>query len=205
MGWWPPEREPVRLDRAVADTLSDLALPPSSAAAGPAGVPEGVRPGPHSGDRQGASVVSVRLQLPRWDTAWEYKRTRAGKTRRHRRVWDALHLNARPHWTQRHRATAEVIQAVQLLARAEGLHRITGARHLAVELVWSPGDRRRADSINLLGITKAATDALARGRKDLPGLHLVPDDTDELVSQRARIVHPPEPAGLWLDVEVTRG
>ncbi|MDN5916625.1 MAG: hypothetical protein L0I76_16235 [Pseudonocardia sp.] len=120
-------------------------------------------------------------------------------------MWDTLHANARPgHWAQRSSATAEVIHAVILLAKAQGLHHITGARYVRVELVWSPGDRRRADEDNLFPLVKVAADALARGRRDLPGLHLVPDDTSEWMGKSARIARPPEPAGLWLHVAVTR-
>ena len=202
-GWWGSGREPVRLDRAIADTLPGLVARPSSSVGAPAGPARSEHPGDDPAVLDGR-VSSHRLVLPRWDTAWEIKRTKKG-TRKHRRVWDVLHLNARPHWRQRHRATTEVIEAVVLLARQQGLHRITGAQYLAVELVWSPGDRRKADAINLAPLTKVCVDALARGRSDLPGLHLVPDDSDDWCEQRTRIVRPPEPAGLWLDVEVTRG
>ncbi|MEV1294480.1 hypothetical protein [Pseudonocardia sp. NPDC049635] len=207
-GWWGPDREPVRLDQAIADTLPGLARTASaavSAAAGPTEC-EGLAVRENGSEAVAGRVESYRLPLPRWDTAWEQKRKRkTGKTVRHRAVWDVLHLNARPHWRARHRATREVAETVVTLARAAQLHRITDAVYVDVLLVWSPGDRRRADSLNLTPLVKACGDALAQPRRDLPGLRLVPDDTDEWMSQRVRIARPPEPAGLWLDVAVARG
>jgi hypothetical protein len=117
-------------------------------------------------------------------------------------VWDVLHLNARPHWRARHRATIEVHDAVLLLARAAKLHRITGARYVDVVLVWAPGDRRRADPINLTPLVKAAADALSRGTAKRPGIGLVPDDDDQHMSQSVRIERPPQPPGLWLEITV---
>lgn len=44
-------------------------------------------------------------------------------------------------------------------------------------------------------------DALARGRADWVGLDLVPDDTPAWMDKAApRILPPPEPAGMWLDL-----
>lgn len=139
-----------------------------------------------------------RLTLPRWDTAWEV-RHRGGQPVRTRRVWDTLHLNARPHWRDRHRATIEVQEAVVLLGRAARLHRVR-AGFCTVTLVWSPGDRRRADAVNLTPLLKAAADAVARGTAARPGLGVVPDDDDSHMIQTVRIDRPPHPAGLWLEI-----
>lgn len=166
-----------------------------------------------STQRAGVRVQSWSLLLPRWDLAWEPRvrrgrltTDRAGKPRRERKVWEALSGNARVgHWSARAKATREVHDAVILLARAKGLHRITDASFVDVRLVWGPGDHRRADALNLAPLVKAAADALARGRADLPGLHLVPDDTDRWMRQLPHIARPPHPAGLWLEVTVTRG
>jgi hypothetical protein len=158
-------------------------------------------------------VEVIRLDLPRWDTAWEPRRTRSGwkidpktgKIVQHRRVWDALKGNARPgHFAVRHKATQEVISAVVWLARQAGLHRIRDATYVKVVLVWSPGNHRKADEDNLWHLLKVCCDALARGRKDLAGLHLVPDDDSRYMLKVPRIERPPTPAGLWLEVAVTR-
>lgn len=138
---------------------------------------------------------TYRLNLPRYDTAWEIVR---GK--RKRLVWDTLRGNARPgHWAIRHRAVKQVIEDVVLLAR---LGRIPAGEHITVQLLWAPGDRRRADVDNLVALQKVMCDALARGRKDLPGLHLVPDDTPEHMTKRMPEILPPPACGLWLLVEV---
>lgn len=109
--------------------------------------------------------------------------------------------NQRLHWSQRSRLTGEVRATVAWLAKVA---KIPPGRHLTVELVWAPGDRRKRDSPNLAPTVKAAVDALARHRRDYIGLDLVPDDTDEFVTQLPpRIVGPPHPKGMWLNVEVT--
>jgi len=117
-------------------------------------------------------------------------------------VWDPLRGNARTgRYQQRAAATRAVIEAVTQAATRAG---ITGPyEHVTVQLHWAPGDRRRADADNLAPLQKACADALARGRKDLPGLHLVPDDTPQWMTKlMPRIEPPPTPAGLWLTVEV---
>lgn len=152
----------------------------------------------------------IRLDLPRWDTAWEPKTGRGGwpkinpktgKVIRHRLVWDALHGNARTgHWSSRAKAVTQVITAVTQAATTAGLR---PCQHLTVRLVWSPGDWRRADDDNLWNLQKVCADALARGpRHDLPGMHLVPDDTARWMEKQApRIDRPPVPSGLWLEIQ----
>lgn len=152
----------------------------------------------------------VVLELPRWDIDWTVRTGRGGwpkvnpktgKIIRHRPVWDSLHSNARPsHWSQRAQATRTVINAVVIAASAAGLK---PCRHLTVQLVWAPGDNRTADRGNLMGIHKAVLDALARGRPDLPGLQLVPNDSDRWVEElMPRIDRPPATPGLWLEVVI---
>lgn len=154
-------------------------------------------------ERRGDVVV---LHLPRWDQAWEVATRRGGwpkvnpKTRKvikRRKVWDALRGNSRnAHYAQRHNATKEVIAAVAAAATAAGL---TPCRHLTVQLVWAPGRNLRADVDNLVALQKVCCDALARGRSDLPGLHLVPDDTARWMTKRMPRIDPGG-SGLWLEI-----
>lgn len=138
---------------------------------------------------------AYRLVLPRYDLAWEVVR---GKRKRF--VWDTLRGNSRPpHWAVRHRAVKQVIHDVATLARAA---KIPAGHHLTVQLIWAPGNRRTADVDNLVPLQKVMCDALARGRKDLPGLHLVPDDRPEFMTKRMPDILLPPVEGLWLLVEV---
>jgi crossover junction endodeoxyribonuclease RusA len=108
--------------------------------------------------------------------------------------------NQRLHWSVRSRLTGEIRSTVAWLARAA---KIPSGRHLTVELVWAPGDRRRRDADNPWPTLKACCDALARGRADLIGLDLVPDDTPEYMEKLPpRIVPPPHAPGMWLMVTV---
>lgn len=152
----------------------------------------------------------VRLELPRWDTMWEIRKRRGGwpkidpKTRKvlkKRVVWDALGGNAREGtFHSRHKASHVVIAEVVRVATRAGLR---PCEHLTVRLVWAPGRTMRADDDNLWQLQKVCCDGLARGRGDLPGLHLVPDDSRRFMEKLApRIDWPPVPAGLWLEVTV---
>jgi crossover junction endodeoxyribonuclease RusA len=115
-----------------------------------------------------------------------------------------LSANYRGHWRQKHESTAQLRRDVYFVARQAGLHRLADVRHVTVELVWNPGDRRRRDADNIFPVLKVAVDALARGRKDWVGLDLVPDDTGQWVTRLApRIVAGPrERRGMWLNVWV---
>jgi crossover junction endodeoxyribonuclease RusA len=140
-------------------------------------------------------TTTYRLDLPRYDIAWEVIR---GK--RKRLVWDTLRGNSRPgHWAIRHRAVKQVITDVADIAR---LRRVPAGKHLTVRLHWAPGDRRVADVDNLVALQKVMCDALARGRKDLPGLHLVPDDRPQHMTKLMPEILPPPENGLWLTVKV---
>lgn len=152
----------------------------------------------------------VILPLPRWDTAFEVKTGRGGwpkinqKTRKvvtHRPIWDPLQANSRAHWTKRHHAVKEVIDAVTVVATRSGLQ---PCRHMDVVLVWAPGHNRGADEDNRWPLLKACCDALARGpRRDLPGLRLVADDDSRHMSKSCRIDPPPAPSALYLEVRST--
>lgn len=143
------------------------------------------------------TTTTCRLDLPRWDLGPRMPyRTRGGKvrTRMSRPAWEALTGNARTaHWSQRSRAVAEVIETVGWLARAAHL---TSCSHLTVQMVWAPGDNRRADAPNLAPLQKPCVDSLVR-------IGLVPDDTAQWVTElMPRIDRPPVPAGLWLELEL---
>lgn len=156
------------------------------------------------------SADPVRLELPRWDTAWEAKKGRngwpkvnpkTGKVIRWRPTWDPLWGNPRSnsHWSVRAKAVRVVIAAVGVAATRAGLK---PCQHLTIQLVWSPGDNRHADEDNLWRLQKVLADGLARGpRKDLPGLRLVPDDDSRWMTKLGpRVERPPVPGGLWLEV-----
>lgn len=149
--------------------------------------------------------TEYRIPLPRYDLR--------GHPGAARPVWDNLRGNSRPGgWPPRHRATRQVIRDVVWVARHHGPPEPVA--HLLVALTWAPGRRVRADPDNLWPLLKACCDALARGRKDLPGLHLVPDDNAEHMTKwTPTILMPParghrattaEPyrihVGLWLDL-----
>lgn len=130
-------------------------------------------------------VLKVRLRLP-------YTQLPAG-----------LSGNSRAHWRVKAQSTRQVRADVTMLARSAGLHRYgPGAvEHVTVQLVWAPGDRRRRDADNCWPLLKVAADALARGRSDLVGIDLVPDDAPEFMEKLQPIIlPPPAPAAMWLDL-----
>jgi crossover junction endodeoxyribonuclease RusA len=109
-----------------------------------------------------------------------------------------LTANQRLYWAQRCRLTYEIRRTVAWLAKGA---QIPTVEHLTVQLIWAPGDRRKRDEDNLWPTLKACCDALARGRPDLTGLDLVPDDTSKYMTKLSpRILPPPEPAGMWLEI-----
>ena len=144
-----------------------------------------------------AGVLTYRLDLPRWDVGPSVPyRTKAGKVRHrmHRPVWDVLTGNARTgHWGQRASAVTQVVDAVGWLVKGA---EVPAGSHLTVQLVWAPGDNRRADGPNLSSLQKPCVDALVR-------IGIVRDDAAQWVTElMPRIDRPPVPAGLWLELEV---
>jgi hypothetical protein len=157
------------------------------------------------------TVLRFRLDLPRYDLdrhnktrrgGWPVVDPKTGKAKTWKPVWDTLRGNSRPAaWAVRHRAVKQVIgDVVAAATRAQ----IPAGSHVSVRLTWAPGRRARADEDNLVALQKVCCDALARGRKDLPGLHLVPDDTSDHMTKHMPVIAKPPLSGLWLDVEVTR-
>lgn len=117
---------------------------------------------------------------------------------------ESLWGNTRAHWRRRSAETRQLRNDVLMVARSVGLHRLCDGRveHVTAGLVWAPGDRRPRDEDNLAPMQKVACDGLARGRqKTFIGLDLVPDDSSEHFTKLApRILPPPEPKGMWLDI-----
>lgn len=156
------------------------------------------------------TALLFRLDLPRYDLDKQVKTYRGGwpvldkkgKPKTWRPVWDALRGNSRTsHWAVRHKAVKQVIKDV---ANAAVAARVPAGGHLSVRLFWAPGKRIRADVDNLVALQKVCCDALARGRKDLPGLHLVPDDTPRWMTKHMPVILPPPAVGLWIEVTVTK-
>lgn len=115
-----------------------------------------------------------------------------------------LRGNARVHWAAKAKETAEVRQTVSWLVKAAGVPK---CEYMAVQLFWSPGDRRRRDEDNLYPFFKVCCDALARGRRDWVGLELVPDDTAKYMDKRGpRILAPDDTneVGMWLSITTYR-
>ncbi len=116
-----------------------------------------------------------------------------GTTYRLALPWDRppLTANQRPHWTTRHRLTAQIRHTVGWLARQA---HIPATNHCTVTLVWAPGDRRRRDEDNLVATLKAACDGLVDAG-------IVRDDTPAWMTKHMPVIKPPpEPPGMWLDV-----
>lgn len=110
--------------------------------------------------------------------------------------------NTRVHWRRRSADTNQVRTTVAALGKQA---RIPAGEHLTVELVWSPGDRRRRDADNLWPLLKVCCDALARGRRDWVGLELVPDDTPKFMTKLAPKIAAPDECsavGMWLHITV---
>jgi hypothetical protein len=127
---------------------------------------------------------------------------------------EALRANSHPHWSARSRDSRQVRTDVATLARAAGLHLLTGVRHVTVQLVWAPGDRRHRDPGNLAPFQKALLDGLTptravarhvRGRLTVVhhvGVGLIPDDGPEFATELMPVIVPPPGRGMWFDVWV---
>ena len=105
-----------------------------------------------------------------------------------------LSLNARQHWATKARATKRVRSDVCLILRS---HRVPPAGRVEVQLGYTPRDRRRRDTDNLVATLKAVADAVVDAG-------IVPDDTPEFMAKPEPIITAPDARDphLWLRVTV---
>lgn len=102
-----------------------------------------------------------------------------------------LSLNGRYHWAQKARLTAEIRDAVTLLAKA---HKIPSCQRVHVELHYRPARNWGADADNLVATLKPAIDGIVTAG-------VIPDDLPAFVSWDPPQIHPKDgPARLWLVV-----
>lgn len=100
-----------------------------------------------------------------------------------------LSLNARLHWSARHRLTKAWRNDAALCIRAARIPRLA---HAHVEVHVSPPDRRRRDADNLVLTQKTIVDALR-------DTGVLADDTPNHVTYGVPIIHPPDSRdpGQW--------
>lgn len=101
-----------------------------------------------------------------------------------------LSLNARQHWGAKARATKAVRRDVTLVLRSQ---RVPAAARVEVQLGYTPRDRRRRDTDNLVATLKAIADAVVDAG-------IVPDDTPEFMAKPEPIITAPDARDphLWL-------
>ena len=93
-----------------------------------------------------------------------------------------LSLNVEQHHAVRAKAVREVRQSVAQLARDAGIPPCTKIR---VTLIYTPRDKRRRDSLNLVKTLKACEDGLVDAE-------VVPDDTPWYVESCMPLIDLPE-------------
>lgn len=105
-----------------------------------------------------------------------------------------MSLNQRDnHWVKADKVRT-VRDAVHILARAA---KIPPCRKVAVTLIYTPRDRRRRDSLNLIPTQKACEDGLVDAK-------VVPDDTPVYLESRMPLIDLPDrdsPAPLQLLIQ----
>lgn len=106
-----------------------------------------------------------------------------------------LTSNQRLHWRSEYAIKKALRQAVTLAARAQNIPPLESAH---IVLVYTPRDRRRRDSHNLVPSVKVAVDALV-------ALGILKDDTPEYLSESMPIIAPPDRNDPHLRLEITRG
>ena len=101
-----------------------------------------------------------------------------------------LSLNQRGHWAAKARATRDVRSRAAWLVRAA---RVAPLARVEVQLGYTPPDRRRRDTDNLVATLKAIADGVVDAG-------VVPDDTPEFMSKPEPVITDPDKAraGLWV-------
>lgn len=93
-----------------------------------------------------------------------------------------LTLNQRQHWAAKARATRRVRADTALVLRAA---RVPPCERIVVQLGYTPRDRRRRDTDNLVATLKAVADAVVDAG-------IVPDDTPEFMSKPEPVIDAPD-------------
>ena len=93
-----------------------------------------------------------------------------------------LSLNVEQHHAVRAKKVKEIRDAVAQLARAAG---IPECKKIRVTLIYTPRDKRRRDSLNLVKTLKACEDGLVDAK-------VVPDDTAWFVESTMPLIDLPE-------------
>lgn len=101
-----------------------------------------------------------------------------------------LSANQRVHWAVRAKATNDVRQRTAWLIRAARVPRLG---RVEIQLGYTPPDRRRRDTDNLVPTLKPVADAVVDAG-------VVPDDTPDWVTKPEPVIDPPDAsnAGLWV-------
>lgn len=103
-----------------------------------------------------------------------------------------LSLNSRQHWAAKARVTRQVRQDVLVLLRAA---RVPACGRVVVQLGYTPRDRRRRDTDNLVATLKAVADGVVDAG-------VVPDDTPEFMGKPEPVITgPSRDPHLWVRVE----
>jgi crossover junction endodeoxyribonuclease RusA len=107
-----------------------------------------------------------------------------------------LSLNDRDHWAKKAKATQQVRDDADVLARQA---RIPRCAFIRTTLVYEPRDKRRRDPINLIATLKAVQDGLVDAG-------VVPDDTPAYVETATPLIDAPngKKGSLWVLVERLR-
>lgn len=106
-----------------------------------------------------------------------------------------LTSNQRLHWRSEYAIKKALRQAVTLAAQAQSIPHLESAH---IVLVYTPRDKRRRDSHNLVPSVKVGVDALVT-------LGILVDDTPEYLSESMPIIAEPDRNDPHLRLEITRG
>lgn len=107
-----------------------------------------------------------------------------------------MNINEIRHWRVKAKQTAEIREAVFVLARFAKVDR--GCAKVRVTLHYRPRDRRRRDALNIVPTLKAAEDGLVDAG-------VMADDTPEYIDPVMPVIDPPYVGQLrpelWIVVE----